>query len=101
MSAGTLAAVIYGLFALVGGIIGYTQAKSIPSLISGVISGALLIAAGVMHSLGIGWAISVAAVITALLVIVFVVRLLKTRTFVPAGFMVIAGVAALVVMLNG
>lgn len=101
MSAGTIAAIIYGLFAFVGGIIGYTQAKSMPSLISGVASGLLLIAAGILHSISIGWAIPAAAVITAVLVIVFMVRLLKTKKFMPAGFMVIAGVAALVVMLKG
>lgn len=99
MSAGTIAAIIYGLFALVGGVVGYAKAKSIPSLISGVASGGLLIAAGILNSLGIRWAISAAAFITAILVIVFVVRLVKTRKFIPAGLMVIVGVAALVVML--
>lgn len=101
MSAGAIAAIAYGLLAFVGGIVGYTKAKSKPSLISGTVSGVLLIMAGIVSSLGLGWGVSLAAIITAVLVIVFVVRLLKTRKFMPAGIMIIAGVAALIVMVTG
>lgn len=101
MTAGAIAAIIYGLFSFVGGILGYTTARSTPSLIAGVISGLLLIGAGILALTGTGWAIPAAAVITALLVIVFVVRLFKTKKFLPAGLMVTVGVAALVVMVAG
>lgn len=101
MSSGAIAAIAYGLLALVGGIVGYTKAKSKPSLISGTVSGVLLIIAGILSSVGVGWATSLAAIITAVLVVVFVVRLLKTRKFMPAGIMIIAGVVALVVMVTG
>lgn len=38
--------IVFGILTFIGGIIGYTKAKSLPSLIVGVISGLALIAAG-------------------------------------------------------
>ncbi|MBD2462247.1 hypothetical protein H6G89_14460 [Oscillatoria sp. FACHB-1407] len=92
---GIIAAIAYGILALVGGIIGYAQAKSKMSLISGVISGVLLILCGVAQFRGVVWAGTLAAVITAVLIVVFVMRLTKTRKFMPAGLMAIAGGVAL------
>jgi len=100
MSAGAIAAIAYGILSAVGGIIGYVQAKSMPSLVSGVISGVLLVIGGVAAAQDRSWGLPLAAVITALLVIVFVVRLVKTRRFMPAGLMTIAGVIALILMLQ-
>jgi uncharacterized membrane protein (UPF0136 family) len=101
MTAGAIAAIAYGVLAFIGGILGYAKAKSKPSLISGVISGVVLIATGAAGALGLGWGLPVAIVVTAALVIVFIVRLIKTKKFMPAGLMIIAGVAALAVMLKG
>ncbi|MEB3209872.1 MAG: TMEM14 family protein [Leptolyngbyaceae bacterium] len=101
MTPGAIAAIVYGVFAVVGGIVGYAKAKSTPSLISGVISGALLIIAGIVSSMGMSWGIPLAIAITGILVIVFIYRLVKTRKFIPAGLMTIAGIAALIVMFKG
>lgn len=95
----TIAAIAYGILAFVGGIIGYAQAKSKMSLISGGISGVLLILCGVALQQGMVWAGTVAAIITAVLIVVFVMRLTKTRKFMPAGLMAIAGGAALAALL--
>jgi uncharacterized membrane protein (UPF0136 family) len=100
MSIATIAAIAYGILALVGGIIGYIKAKSTPSLISGIISGILLILGGILASKGVAWGITLAAIITAILVVVFIVRLIKTKKFMPAGIMAIAGIAALIMMLS-
>ncbi len=100
MNPGIIAAIAYGILAIVGGIIGYIQAHSKASLISGTISGLLLILGGVMQLQGQAWGLILATVITAVLVIVFTVRLTKTRKFMPAGLMTILGVAALVVMVK-
>ena len=34
---------LYGLFTIIGGVIGYAKAHSMPSLIAGVVSGAILL----------------------------------------------------------
>jgi uncharacterized membrane protein (UPF0136 family) len=96
---GTIAAIAYGILALVGGIIGYIQVKSKMSLISGVISGVLLIVGGMAQLQGMTWGSTLAAIVTAVLIVVFVMRLTKTRKFMPAGLMAIAGVFALSALL--
>lgn len=97
---GIIAAIAYGIIAIAGGIIGYVQAASKASLISGSISGLLLIFAGVMQLQGQAWGLTLAAIITAILIIVFALRLTKTRKFMPAGLMAILGLLALVVIAN-
>ena len=100
MNPGVVAAIAYGILAIVGGIIGYVQAKSKASLISGIISGLLLVTAGVMQLQGQGLGLILAIVVTIALIIVFAIRLAKTRKFMPAGLMTALGVAALVIMLK-
>ncbi len=96
MSLGLIIALIYGVLALVGGITGYLKARSLPSLISGIISGLLLMAGAVRASQGIASGLWLARIVTLVLVIVFVARLVKTRRFMPAGLMVTAGVVTLI-----
>jgi uncharacterized membrane protein (UPF0136 family) len=97
MNFSIVAVFAYGILAIVGGIIGYMQANSKVSLISGTISGLLLVIAGFYQLQGQGWATILAAVVTAVLVVVFAVRFAKTRKFMPAGLMVILGIVTLVV----
>lgn len=100
MNPGIVAAIAYGILAIIGGIIGYIQATSKASLISGSTSGLLLIFGGVMQLQGQAWGLILATVVAAVLVIVFTVRLAKTRNFMPAGLMVVLGVITLVVIVN-
>ena len=100
MNLGIIAAIAYGILAIIGGIIGYVQAQSKASLISGSISGLFLIFAGVMQLQGQAWGLILATVVTAVLVIVFAVRLAKTRKFMPAGLMSVLGLVTLVVMVR-
>lgn len=100
MNPSIVAAIAYGILAIIGGIIGYIQARSKASLISGIISGVLLILGGVMQLQGQPWGLILASVVTFVLVIVFAIRLTKTRKFMPAGLMTVLGVAALVIMLK-
>ncbi len=95
-----IVAIAYGILAAVGGIIGYQKAKSKPSLISGLISGLLLVVAGAVASSQL-WGYWLAIIVTALLVIVFSIRLVKTQKFMPAGIMLIAGIATLIILLKG
>ncbi|MGB0561257.1 MAG: TMEM14 family protein, partial [Spirulinaceae cyanobacterium] len=85
----TIAIFAYGILALIGGIMGYRKARSKVSLISGSISGGLLLLMGLLLQLGQSWARWGAIAITLLLIITFVIRLLKTQKFMPAGLMIV------------
>jgi uncharacterized membrane protein (UPF0136 family) len=87
---------VYAVFSIVGGFIGYQQAGSKPSLISGVITGILLLIGAFLLLQGQIWGLWLAIAVTLLLVIVFIYRLIKTKRFMPAGLMVIVGVATLI-----
>lgn len=101
MTPSIIAALIYGIFALFGGIMGYTKSRSKISLISGCFSGILLLSGAIAALKGNAAGLTLAMIVTALLVIVFIVRWLKTRKVMPAGLMVALGAIALVVMLLG
>ncbi|MEM9005526.1 MAG: TMEM14 family protein [Cyanobacteria bacterium P01_F01_bin.86] len=98
--AATVMTFVYGVLALVGGLIGYQQAGSKPSLIAGVATGILLLAAGIGLVQSQTWGVWVAIAVTALLVVTFIGRLIKTRKFMPAGLMVIVGIATLAALLT-
>lgn len=93
-----LVTLLYGVFAIAGGAIGYKQAGSQVSLISGFISGLLLLIGSYLMFGGIRWGPLLSAIVSLLLVIVFIVRLVKTRKFMPAGLMVMLGVINLLAL---
>lgn len=99
MTVATVAAIAYGILALVGGIMGYVKVKSKISLISGSSSGVLLLACAVLMLQGYTWSAIAAGGITAILIITFIMRWVKTRKVMPAGLMVILGIPALILML--
>lgn len=100
MNLSIIAAFAYGILAIAGGIIGYIQARSRVSLLSGSISGLLLILAAYFQLQGQTWGLILAVIVTGVLVVVFAVRLAKTRKFIPAGLMTILGMLALAVMVR-
>nr|AVH79573.1 hypothetical protein [Nostoc sp. PCC 9448] len=100
MNLSVIAAIAYGMLAIIGGIIGYLQARSQVSLVSGVASGVVLLVAAYLQLQGQFWAVILATCVTAALVVFFALRLAKTRKFMPAGLMTILGMAALAVMVN-
>ncbi len=83
---------LYGLLSIVGGAIGYKQAGSQVSLISGFVSGLLLLLGAYLLFGGAAVGPMLSAVVSLLLVVVFAVRLTKTRKFMPAGLMIIVGI---------
>ncbi|MEH1837510.1 MAG: TMEM14 family protein [Nostoc sp.] len=100
MNLSIIAAFAYGILAIAGGIIGYIQARSKISLLSGSISGLLLLLAAYFQLQGQTWGSILAVIVTTVLVIVFAVRLVKTRKFMPAGLMTILGILVLAVMVS-
>ena len=94
------AAIFYGLLSMGGGILGYVKSKSKVSLISGGISGLLLLILGGAIYSGNLWAGKVAAAIIALLTVVFIVRWFKTKKFMPPIPMIFFGIVSLVVILS-
>jgi uncharacterized membrane protein (UPF0136 family) len=99
MSLAIIAAIAYGILVLVGGIIGYTKAKSKPSLIAGLVSGLLLLGSAFLAMVNTSLGLILAKIITTILIVIFALRLWKTRKFMPAGLMLIAGIIALGMML--
>ena len=70
------------------------------SLISGGISGLLLLVASYFMNQGFTWAFFLAGVISLILIVVFSIRLGKTRKFMPAGLMVGLGVVTLILIIS-
>ncbi|MEB3273647.1 MAG: TMEM14 family protein [Prochlorothrix sp.] len=101
LSSALVVTIVYGLLSALGGIYGYIKAKSQVSLISGLVSGALLFASGVLQFLGFGWGRWLALALTIVLVITFGVRLQKTGKWMPAGVMVALGVATSIILVAG
>ena len=100
MNLAVIASIAYGSLAIVGGILGYMQAKSKISLIAGCGCGILLLIAAVLQLQGQPWGLLAGMVITGILLLAFTMRLLKTRKFMPAGLMLILGVPALGAMIS-
>ena len=96
MNTSTVAAIAYGITSIAGGVFGYARAKSRVSLILGSISGIVLLFAAWAQLQGLTIGLTLAQIITLLLVGVFTVRLIKTRKFMPAGLMLILGLITLV-----
>ena len=94
-----IAAIAYGILAIIGGIIGYKKAGSKISLISGSVSGLLLIISGIIQIMGMDWGLIFSTIITTILVITFIVRLVKTRKMMPSGLMIVTGIVAVAVMM--
>lgn len=79
---------------------GYIKSQSKVSLISGGLSGLLLlILAGMMNS-GKAIAFPIAAIIISALVMVFIVRWFKTKKLIPAMPMIIFGLISVVLIIN-
>lgn len=86
---------IYIVLLLVGGLIGFFKAKSKVSLIMSAAFAALLILTAVPRILDASFARTLANILMAALIVVFAMRLAKTKKFMPAGMMFIVTIAAL------
>ncbi|PLZ98380.1 hypothetical protein CEN50_11395 [Fischerella thermalis CCMEE 5268] len=100
MNLGIIAALAYGILSILGGFLGYITAGSNISLFSGSISGLILIFSAFVQLQGQSWGMALAAIVTAILIVVFAFRLAKTRKFMPAGLMTVLGMLTLALIVN-
>ena len=84
---------VYIILLLIGGLIGFMKGKSKVSLIMSAAFAAIL----VLCALDIIFKHYVADIVMALLLVVFAMRLAKTKKFMPAGLMLVVTLAALAV----
>jgi len=78
---------IYIILLLVGGVVGYYKGKSRVSLIMSSVFAALLIVCAIPGVLDVNFRKNFVNILMAALIIVFAIRLGKTKKFVPAGLM--------------
>jgi uncharacterized membrane protein (UPF0136 family) len=86
---------IYIILLLVGGLIGFFKAKSKVSLITSAVFAAILILAAIPGILDSSLRGKLVNIIMALLLVVFAIRLAKTKKFMPSGLMLVVTIAAL------
>ena len=86
---------VYIVLLLAGGLVGFFKAKSKVSLILSVAFAALLVLTTLRGVFQRPFANDLANVILAVLLVVFAMRLAKTKKFMPGGLMLVATIAAL------
>lgn len=89
---------IYIILLLAGGLIGFFKAKSKISLVSSSVFAALLILTTLRGVFEPRFALGLANVILVVLLLVFAMRLGKTRKFMPSGLILVATVAVLALL---
>ncbi len=97
MNLSEVVVVVYGAIVALGGLMGYVKARSMRSLVTGIIFGWALILSVFTPSLpgslpGSFW-------MTLLVSVVFIGRLYTTRRFMPAGLLVLLSAVVVVVLL--
>jgi uncharacterized membrane protein (UPF0136 family) len=97
MDATRLYFLIFGALTIVGGIIGYVKAGSLPSIIAGAITGVLLLIAGALLPEHRAAGLATAFVVSLLLAAQFVPKFIRTGKVMPAGLMSILSVIGLIV----
>ena len=86
---------VYIILLLVGGLIGFFKAKSKVSLVMSTVFAAILILAAIPGILDAHFAHNLINIIMALLLVVFAMRLAKTKKFMPSGLMLVVTATAL------
>lgn len=89
----------YAAIVAVVGVLGYALKQSVPSLIAGVVAGALLAVAGHGISTGKPWGFLMALMVTVALLLNFAGRFGASGGLWPNGLMALVSVAALVALI--
>jgi uncharacterized membrane protein (UPF0136 family) len=97
MDATAIYFLVFGALTIVGGVIGYVKAGSLPSIIAGAITGILLLVAGWILPNNRTVGLAIAFTVSLLLAAQFVPKLIRTGKMMPAGLMSILSVIGIVV----
>jgi uncharacterized membrane protein (UPF0136 family) len=97
MDATQLYFLIFGALTIVGGIVGYVKAGSLPSIIAGSLTGVLLLIAGALLPQHRAAGLATGFVISLLLAAQFVPKLIRTGKMMPAGLMSILSVIGVII----
>jgi uncharacterized membrane protein (UPF0136 family) len=87
---------IYIVLLVAGGLVGFLKAGSKVSLITSTIFAAALVLTLIPGLLGASLASGLANALLAVLLVVFAIRLGKSKKFMPSGLMLVVTLAALV-----
>jgi len=86
---------VYIVLLLAGGLAGFFKAKSKVSLILSSVFAALLVLTTLRGIFQVSFANDLANVILAVLLVVFAIRLAKTKKFMPGGLMLVVTILAI------
>jgi len=90
-------AIIYGLLVLAGGLMGYRKARSVPSLMAGLVFGLALVVSGFYMWHGERVGLKVACGLAVALLVIMGIRFAKGRKFMPAGLVTVLSLIATIV----
>ncbi len=88
---------IFGALTIIGGVIGYVKAGSLPSIIAGAITGVLLLVAGWILPSNRSMGLVTAFIVSLLLAAQFVPKFVRTGKVMPAGLMSLLSVIGILV----
>jgi uncharacterized membrane protein (UPF0136 family) len=99
MNAFKIMHLVAGALTALGGLIGFLKAKSVPSLIAGGVSGALLIVAGILSTSNPRNAAILGGIVSLLLLGRFLPAFLKSKAFMPAGMVSLLTIGCIVTVI--
>jgi uncharacterized membrane protein (UPF0136 family) len=91
---------VYGVLLFIEAGVSYRNSRAKPTFIAGVSTGSIVVVAAVLILMNVPVAASIGFGVLLAMLGVFGSRYLKTRAFFPAGFMMIASLMTLFVLLR-
>jgi len=91
--------IVFGLLTIAGGVMGYLNKGSMPSLIAGGIAGVLLVVSALLIPVQAKVGLILGLVLSLALLGQFGPKLLKGAAFMPAGLMTLLSIPAIVLTL--
>ncbi len=98
MSLGQIVLLVYAVLMIVGGVIGYARAGSLPSLVSGVVTGVVLVLCWLLSRQSPAAGFGLGAVTCFALSLLFIYRVWTTGKPMPAGGLLAISIIALVLL---